>query len=195
MYTYLTTATPNLTPLNNKMASLLMLKLHCATCQLVSVNHMYLQSKLSSVQSSVSRVLYQSKGLTKTTLIWYVMVSIPQLFMVGGTSGTSNSSTAHDSEGRCTILRWHLSVLDLPQRDLKEVVCTRNIVVWYVWVSGKFFMSVVSTIRSRGQYALLSVTAITLRGEAIPLYKQLSDFWASPKLGNCRSNQRAVKIS
>lgn len=50
------------------------------------------------------------------------MLNIPQLFIVGGTSGTSNSSMAHDNEGRSAILRWHRSVLDLPQRDLKEIV-------------------------------------------------------------------------
>ena len=104
------------------------------------------------------------------------MDRIPQLFMVGGTSGVSSSSTAHDSEGRWIILRWQRSVLDLPHRDLKEIVCTRNIVVWYVCVSGKFFISVVSMIRSRGQYALRSVNANSFSGDAIPLYKQLSDF-------------------
>lgn len=138
--------------------------------------------------SLLSAVCYvTAKELTKTTLIWYAMARIPQLFMVGGTSGTSSSSTAHESEGRWTILRWQRSVLDLPQRDLKEIVCTRNIDVWYVFVSGKFFMSVVSMIRSRGQYAFRSVTATSLSGEAIPLYKQLSDFWASPKVGNCKA--------
>lgn len=146
------------------------------SCQFLSFHPLYLQSSLRSVcQSSVSRI---------STLTWYVMDRIPQLLMVGGTSGTSNSSTAHEREERWTIFRWQRSVLDFPQRDLKEIVCTRNIVVWYVCVSGRFLISVVSIIRSRGQYALRSVNANSFSGEAIPLYKQFSDFWASPKVGN-----------
>ena len=131
--------------------------------------------KLAFSQSSVSRI---------STLTWYEIDRIPQFLMVGGTSGTSNSSTAHEREDRWTIFRWQRSVLDFPQRDLKEMVCTRNTVVWYVCVSGRFLISVVSIIRSRGQYALRSVNANSFSGEAIPLYKQFSDFWASPKVGN-----------
>ena len=55
------------------------------------------------------------------------MDRIPQLFMVGGTSGTSSSSTAHESEDRWISFRWHRSVLNLRQRDLKVIVCMRNI--------------------------------------------------------------------
>ena len=135
-----------------------------------------------------------AKEFTKTTLILYVMVNIPQFFIVGGTSGTSNSSNAHESDGLSTILRWHRSVLDLPQRDLKEIICTRNTVVWYVCVSGKFLISVVNLIRSWGQYAFRSVTAISFSWDAIPLYKQLSDFWASPKLGSCMMKWNIKKI-